>query len=79
MDKKYKFLCVCNQARGIGIKNKKISEILEAQFLFNPIDVTDSLPHRISLAVPAISPLFADRFGRSFRFCHQEFDKKKHF
>ncbi len=36
--------------------------------------VTPSFPGR--LAISDISPLFVDRFGRSLRFCHLEFDKE---
>ncbi len=39
------------------------------------IDVTDSLTQR-SLTFSAIIPLFVDRFGRSVRICHLEFDKE---
>ena len=43
--------------------------VLKAQ-LYNYIDVTDSL------TILAISSFFVDRFGRSLRFYHQEFDKE---
>ena len=42
------------------------------------IDVTDSPPQSLTsrLALSIISLLFVDRFGRSVRFCHLEFDKE---
>ncbi len=48
--------------------------LVEDQLLSNYIGVTDSLRHTITpshtlrLAFSATSPLFEDRFGRSFRF-----------
>ena len=56
--------------------------LLEARLLSNYIDVSDSLRHLLTrsltgrLAFSPISPLFVVRFGRSFRFCYLEFDKK---
>ncbi len=44
---------------------------LEAQILFNLIDVSDLLTTS-RLALTIISPSFVDRFGRSLRFCNQK-------
>ena len=55
-------------------KELNFTIFLEAQLLYDYIDVTDSLTGR--LAVSAISPLFVDGFGRSLRSFHQEFDKE---
>ncbi len=53
--------------------------ILEANLLSNDIDVTDSLPqsitHETFNSFGHIS-VAVDRFGRYFRFCHNEFDEK---
>ena len=48
-------------------QNKPEFSFLEAQFLYNYIDVKDSLPHSLKgrLALLAISPLFVDRYGSS--------------
>ena len=46
----------------------------KAQLLSNYIDVTESLTGR--LAFSAISPLLVDRFGRSLRSYHLEFDNE---
>ena len=43
---------------------------LEAQLLYN-LSVTDN----VTIALSAISLLLVDRFGRSLRFCHLDFDK----
>ncbi len=52
--------------------------LLEAQLLYNYIDVTVSFPHSLTgrLALATLSPLFVDLYRRSSRFCYLEFDKK---
>ena len=54
------------------------SRFLKAQLLSYNIDVTVSLHPSLMgrLAILAISFLFVDRFARSLRFKHLEFDKK---
>ena len=50
---------------------------LEAQLLYDFIDVTDSLRHSLTgRVISSTSPLFVDRFGRSLQFCYLEFDKE---
>ncbi len=48
----------------------EVKQLLEAQLLYTYVDVTDSPPQSLTgrLALSAISPLFVDRFGRSFFF-----------
>ena len=50
---------------------KIVLKILEAQLLYNYIDVTDSLTHPLTviLTISSISLLFVDRFGHSLPFC----------
>ena len=36
--------------------------------------LADSLTHSITFSF--VDPLYVDRFGRSLRFCHQEFVKE---
>ncbi len=59
----------------IGWLNYEHTKFLEAQRHYNKIDDTDSLTYSY-LAFSIISPLFVERFERSLRFCHLEFDKK---
>ncbi len=35
-----------------------------------------SQTHSLTSAISAMSPLFGNRFGRSFRFCDLEFDEE---
>ena len=51
-----------------------IALFLEAQLDVTTHSVKPSLAGR--LAISALSPLFVNRFGRSLRFCHLEFNKK---
>ena len=48
---------------------------LKAQLLCDYINITDSLTHG-TFDFSAIFPLFVDRFGRSLRVFHLEFDKE---
>ncbi len=56
-------------------KSSNVS-FLEAQLLYNYINVRDSPTHT---ALSSIFPLFVDWFWRSLRFYHLEFVKKKPF
>ncbi len=60
--------------RKMHVKYVQDFVLLEAQLLYNWIDVTDSLTSRLALST--ISPLVVDLFGRNLWFCHLEFDKE---
>ena len=59
--------CVC------GVR---VCCFLEAQLLYNYMDGTDLVHHNVTFSFVDYIFVVVDRFGRSLRFCHLEYNKE---